>query len=153
MNGISEEIIKRVKDFLAKNKLCVVSTVSQTGNPEAAVCIYMADDDFNFYFVTRGNTRKKANLENNKNVALVIGTELAPFTVQAEGTAELLAGPSFDEFMNKFKAREDLQALYFGPFLKMSGIDFAIFKVNINWLRYMEFNAETGEESYYQIKS
>ncbi len=153
MNGVSEEIIKRVKDFLAKNKICVVSTVSQTGNPEAAVCIYMADDNFNFYFVTRGNTRKRANLENNKNMALVIGTELAPFTLQAEGTAELLTGQSSDEFMNKFKAREDLQALYFGPFLKIAGVDFAIFKITTNWLRYMEFNAETGEESYYQIKS
>ena len=151
MNGTSQEIINRAKDFLAKNKLCVVSTISPESKPQSAVCLYIADDDMNFYFVTRSQTRKVSNLRSNKNVALVIGTELAPFTIQAEGNAEPVSGNSYDEFMNKFKERPDMQALYSGPFLMLPGADFTVFKVSTNWLRYMELNPATGEESYYQI--
>lgn len=151
MNNIPDEVLKRIKDFLAQNKLCVISTVSPAGKPQSAVCIYMSDDNFNFYFVTRGQTRKIENLRNNKNVAVVIGTELAPFTIQAEGEAQLLSSAAYDEFMNKFRERQDLQELYFGPFLKMPGADFVIFKISTNWLRYLEFDPKTGEEVYYQI--
>lgn len=151
MDGTAEEIKTRAKDFLAKNKLCVVSTVSPDGAPHSAVCLYMADDDMNFYFVTRSQTRKVSNLRNNKNVALVIGTELAPFTIQAEGKAQELASADYSEFMDRFQKREDLQVLYFGPFLKLEGADFVIFKITTEWLRYLEYNPQTGEEIYHQI--
>lgn len=151
MNDVTDAVIKRANDFILKNKLCVISTVSPAGKPEAAVCIYLPDENFDFYFITRGQTRKTENLKTNKNVAVVIGTEPAPFTIQAEGEAQFLLSTESEEFMNKVKGREDLQALYFGPFLKMPGTDFAIFKIKTNWLRYMEIDPETGEEVYYQI--
>ena len=75
-----QEILK----FLKEKELAVVSTVSAASKPESATVIYFIDDELNFYFVTRRNTRKFENLQLNNNVAIVVGTELMPVTVQIE---------------------------------------------------------------------
>jgi uncharacterized pyridoxamine 5'-phosphate oxidase family protein len=146
-----EEAILKSREFLSKNILCVISTVTSDCKPEAAVSVYMTDENFNFYFITRESTRKFANLKKNHNVAIVVGLEPAPFTVQAEGEATYVSGEARDIFMREFAKRRDLQALYTGPFLNMPGLDFAIFKVDIKWLRYMELDTATQKESYYQL--
>lgn len=145
------EAIAGAKEFLLKNILCVISTVTDKCKPQAAVSVFMADENFNFYFVTREHTRKFENLKKNHGVAIVIGLEPAPFTAQIEGEAHYLSGDARDTFMKEFAKRKDLQDLYTGPFLNMPGVDFAIFKVDINWLRYMEMDPATQKESYYQI--
>lgn len=146
-----EKIKNQAREFLFKNKLCALSTTAPGNRPEVSTVLYMADDDMNFYFVTRRQTRKFKNLLSNKNVALVIGVELSPFNIQAEGEAEPLEGKDQEIFMEKFMERPDLQELYFGPFLKVQGTDFAIFRVKTKWLRFMQYDRETGDEKYTQI--
>ena len=146
-----EEAMRKTKEFLRKNVLCVISTVTETNKPEAAVSVFMTDNDFNFYFITREHTRKFGNLKKNHNIAIVVGLKAEPFTVQAEGEAEYVSGEARHLFMNEFAKRKDLQDMYTGPFLSMPGTDFAIFKVNIDWLRYLELDVQTGKETYYQI--
>ena len=82
-NIMNKEISKQgALKFLKEKQLAVVSTVSAEGKPESATVLYFIDDDFNFYFITRRNTRKFGNLQStNNNVAIVVGTELAPVTV------------------------------------------------------------------------
>ncbi len=149
---MNKEISKQeVLKFLKEKQLAVVSTASSAGKPEAATVIYFIDDDFNFYFVTRRNTRKFENLQSNSNVAIVVGTELLPVTVQIEGTAELVSGEDGELLMAEIIKRPQIQSLYFGPFLELKGIDFAAFKVKINWLRWLSVDPETGREDYSQI--
>ena len=145
-----EDVVKKAKDFLIQNKLCVISTVSLTGKPESAVCIYMSNENFDFYFVTRQQTRKFENLKNNKNVAIVVGTVAAPETIQIEGEVELVSGKK-NEFIETLVGRADLEELYYGPFLLTKGANFAIFKVKIKWLRYLHLNLKTFKEEYHQI--
>ncbi len=149
---MNKEISKQdALKFLKEKQLAVVSTASSTGKPEAATVIYFIDDDFNFYFVTRRNTRKFENLQSNSNVAIVVGTELLPVTVQIGGTAELVSGGEGELLMAEIIKRPQIQSLYFGPFLQLKGIDFAAFKVKINWLRWLSVDPETGKEDYSQI--
>ncbi len=101
-------------------------------------------------FVTRRHTRKFENLMENKNVAIVVGTVPAATTVQINGVAELM-GAEGEEFLKKLTENPDLKEFYYGPFLGISGIDFAVFKVKINWLRYLYLDTETMREEYYQI--
>ncbi len=81
---------------------------------------------------------------------MVIGTELAPGTVQLNGEAEWLKGEGLP-YLDKITIDPDLKNLYYGPFLKLEGKDFAVFKVKPNWLRYLRLDLVTEKEDYYQI--
>lgn len=159
---MDKEISKRnVLKFLKEKDLSVISTVSPTGKPESATVIYFIDDDLNFYFVTRHNTRKFRNLQSNKNVAIVVGVELKPVTVQIEGTAELVSDEKGKSLlMAEIIKRPQIKSLYFGPFLELDKDpvfkldkdgDFAGYKVKINWLRWLSIDPETGREEYLQV--
>ena len=74
-----------------------------------------------------------------------------PITVQIEGTAELITGEKGEALVTEIAKRPQIQSLYFGPFLELKGIDFAAFKVKINWLRWLSIDPETGKEDYSQI--
>ncbi len=147
-----DKIKKESMAFLKKRKLAVISTVSLEGKPESATVLYFIDDDYNLYFVTRGDTRKAANIEQNKNVSLVIGTELGPSTMQMSGTAEKVQeSEKQNEFLSNLTKDTVLQALYYGPFLSLMGVNFSLYKVKITWARWLTLDLKGLREVYYQI--
>lgn len=75
-----------VKQFLNQFETCVISTVGDNLQPEAATVGFSVDDDFKILIATNKKTRKAANLEKNNKVALVVGFD-GPRTVQIEGEA------------------------------------------------------------------
>ncbi|MBI4087057.1 pyridoxamine 5'-phosphate oxidase family protein [Candidatus Kaiserbacteria bacterium] len=82
-----EAIRKHALEFLKSNYIMVVSTVSPSREPHAATMYYVADDDFNIYFMTAAKSRKAANLRANSKIAFVIGTGPEVVTIQGSGTA------------------------------------------------------------------
>lgn len=150
----------KIKDqainFLKNNFLVVIATVSPEGKPEAATIHYFIDDHLNFCFITRRHTRKFINLQKNPNTAFVVGTILAPNTLQAEGIATFLEKKEdIEKFVVDIKDRPELQNLYSGPifdptFPKVLGLDLVVIKVDINWMRWMTLNKDRHEE-YFQI--
>ena len=104
----------------------------------------------NLYFATRRQTRKFENLTRNKNAAAVIGIDLGSQTMQIEGVVEHLSTHE-DEFLKAISFDSGVGALYSGPFLKMKGIDFAVFKLTPFWMRMLHVDPKTGEECYDQI--
>lgn len=141
---------EEAKNFLKNNYLASVSTVSAEGEPQVAVVLYYADDDFNLYFLTRQHTRKAINLKTNKKVGVAIGNNRFPGTVQLQGDADSKT-EYMQAFVEKLEERSDLNDAYSGPFLKVRGIDFQVFKVIPGWLRYTSLNLETGLEEQTQI--
>lgn len=138
--------------FVRKNKLAVISTVSIEGKPEAATILYYCDNDFNFFFLTRNDTRKVVNLTSNKHVAIVIGTELGPSTMQMEGIAERVSAvEAQNEFIKELSKDSILNALYYGPFLNLTGINFSLYKVTITWARWLTLDLKNMREAYFQI--
>jgi len=150
----TEQLKVKVLDYLRHKQLAVIATASIKGEPEAATIGYFIDDNFDFYFITRRQSRKFKNLIENRMAAIVVGTELAPTTVQMQGTAHLLEDGK-EELEKKLKNNPDIEAIYFytGPFSKLKGMDYAMFKVVPYWLRWMDLDLETGEEKYHQLFS
>ncbi len=150
ISPIKADMQVQIVNFLRNHDLAVVATVSDHKIPEAATVGYYFDDDFNFYFLTRKESRKAQNLARNPNVAAVVGTTAGPNSVQLEGKAEVLQSGSeeYKKLLVKFAA---IKVLYYGPFLKMAGIDFVIVKVEINWLRWLDINEMTDREEFYQL--
>ena len=147
-----EKIKKEAMAFLKKRKLAVISTVSLDGKPESAMVLYFIDDDNNLFFITRNDTRKAANIAQNKNVSLVISTELGPSTMQMSGEAERIeeAGKQ-NEFLANLTKDTILQALYYGPFLSLMGVNFSLYKIKITWARWLTLDLKGLREVYYQI--
>jgi uncharacterized pyridoxamine 5'-phosphate oxidase family protein len=144
-----DEMKVQIESFLKNHDLAVVSTVAHDKKPEAATVGYLYENDI-FYFITRANSRKAQNLEHNQRIAAVIGTTAGPNTVQLEGEAFVLKSGTreFNDLLVKFAG---LKVLYYGPFLKMEGIDFVIVTVKVDWLRWLDVNDLTNKEEFYQL--
>lgn len=146
-----EEMKVQIEDYLKNHDLAVVATVTDNKHPEAATVGYFFDpENYNFYFITRENSRKTQNLISRPFVAAVVGTTAGPNTVQLEGEAEIYksGSPEFKELLIKLAG---LKILYSGPFLKLEGIEFVIVKVKISWLRWLDANDLTGKEEFFQF--
>ena len=98
----------------------VVSTVSATGQPQAAIVGVAVGDALELVFDTLATTRKYANLAREPRVAVVMGE--GELTIQIEGRAEVPTGAQL--------AR--VQAIYFATW--PDGRDRAAW-AHITWVR------------------
>lgn len=83
----------------------VLSTISADGRPWGSAVYFIADEDFNFYFVTKADTFKYKNLENQPMAALTIADEPSQTTVQVSGSvAAVPVDQEFDIIFRKLEA-------------------------------------------------
>lgn len=86
-----KEIAQQAREFLKENRLCAFATISAERNvPQVAYMYYIADDVYRIVLSTEKHSKKLANIAVNKQVALVIGQEVEPITLQLEGIAEVI---------------------------------------------------------------
>jgi pyridoxine/pyridoxamine 5'-phosphate oxidase len=118
--------------FMRACELCVLSTVSPSGDPQAALVNIAVTPALELIFHTIETNRKCINLRRNPKIAAVIGWEDEQ-TVQYEGVAEEL-----------FEARlSDCKKIYLERFpdrggrLAWPGLTF--FRVRPAWLRYSSY--------------
>jgi uncharacterized pyridoxamine 5'-phosphate oxidase family protein len=83
------KIDKYIYDFLNARTLAVLSTVNDSGVPEAAVIGFGQNEKLEVIFGTDRASRKYSNMITNPKVALVIGWENGE-TVQYEGLSREL---------------------------------------------------------------
>lgn len=125
--------VEEVFEFMAGEKLGVLTTVSEDGSPEAALMGVVTTPGLELIFDTVKSSRKYPNLKSNPRVAWVVGCK-TEITVQYEGIAEELEG----EALEKYKK------IYFGKFAdgvereKWPGITY--FVVRPKWVRYCDYN-------------
>lgn len=74
-------------DFLRRQNLGVISTISEQGRPEAALINYGVTKDLELIFETLQTSRKYRNIFGNPAVAMVIGFGKECLTCQYEGIA------------------------------------------------------------------
>lgn len=78
---------KRIYNFLAEQRLGVLSTVTPDNNPHGAVVYYALDDDFTIHILTKKGTRKYDNLVHNDHVMLTVFEPRKQITAQVSGIA------------------------------------------------------------------
>lgn len=103
---------QKVHDFLKQHPMGVLSTVSVDGNPWGAAIYYVADEDFNFYFVTRVETFKYQNLDKHPKAALTVADADSQTTVQATGIISKVPVKDYMDIvfnkLAKVRPRDDL---------------------------------------------
>lgn len=128
--------IQEVFHFMDSERLGVLTTCSNSGQPQAALMGFAVTPDLEIIFDTVRTSRKYSNLKANPRVAWVVGctTEV---TVQYEGDAEELEG----EALARYKA------IYFQKFpdgpARQYWAGMTYFVVRPKWIRYCDYNPDS----------
>ncbi len=132
------EIKNLIRNFLKDHQIGVISTVTENGNPEAAVIGFAETDNLELIFETFSTYRKYKNIKSNNKIAFVIGWD-ENITVQYEGEAHEL----------KVEEKEKYKEIYFTkrPIAKKweNKLEIRYFKVIPRWIRYSNLNAKPWE--------
>jgi general stress protein 26 len=125
--------VEEVYEFMNKERLAVLSTVTRDGQPQSALMGMAVTPQLEIIFDTVKSSRKYPNLKKNPRVAWVVGctTEI---TVQYEGIAEELAGEGLAQYKKTYFA-----AFPDGP-VRESWPGITYFVVRPTWLRYCDYN-------------
>lgn len=128
--------VDEVYEFMKRESLAVLATVSEFGQPEAALMGFAVTPELEIIFDTVRSSRKYPNLKQNPRVAWVIGctTEV---TVQYEGIAEELQGEELAKYQKTYFAK-----FTDGP-ARMSWPGITYFVVRPKWVRYCDYNPGT----------
>ncbi|CAN5134304.1 hypothetical protein BH11PAT1_BH11PAT1_6600 [soil metagenome] len=146
---------KEVYVYLKSLAIAVLSTVSSEGNPHAAVIYFISDEDLNFYFLTKSDTRKAKNLTSHSEAALTIVDPNSPRTIQVTGPVSEIEEPQmYINIMDKISEENAKGNNFFWPppLSKLdSDGDLVLYKLTPNWLRYADFTESTKENIFYNI--
>ena len=138
--------------FLHKEKLAVLSTHASDGTIDASAIFYVIDENFDFYFTTKEETRKFQNLMANPNVSLTITDVEGLKTVQVKGAASVVTDEKevadrITGLINKHKVEGVPWAQ---PIAKLEAGQYAIIRVTPSWLRYGVFKNEVPKGEYFK---
>jgi general stress protein 26 len=86
----SPETLDIVHNFLQSHHSGVLATADAAANPHAAVIYVTYNEDYTFSFITKTETQKYKNIEENKSVALAIYDEKEQASVQVVGRVEAI---------------------------------------------------------------
>lgn len=125
------------KAFMEGRKVCVIATTaSGSDKPHAALISFAEDESLCLYFQTNQQTRKAANLHTNATIALVIGADNEPITLQYEGVVEQLKDPSEIAACKQRFAHKDLPT----PAAVLEKADTNFYKITPTWMRLSDYS-------------
>ena len=133
---------QKVHAFLKHHPMAVLSTVSHDGTPWGSAVYYIADEDFNFYFVTRVETFKYENLDKNPLAALTIADKDTQTTVQLAGKVSKVPVHDYMQvFFDKFaKLRPEDDYHWAPPLEKIHKGNYMALKLTPTHLQYADYS-------------
>ncbi len=133
--------------FLKSHTAGVLSTVSVDGKAHGSAVYYVTDENFNIYLITLKTSRKFANLQANPSVALTVGRQNVPQTIQLEGVATMLRHPEeIGEHAADLMKVLTSNSRYYAPLTKLGDADTAIVWIQPKWVRWADYaSLESGK--------
>lgn len=142
-----ESLKTQVRSFLQLHRTASLATLAPNGDPQVALVNYVLDDNWDFFFMARKHSRKYQNLEKNKRVGILVsGDPQIAAVVEAQGEAELVN----DEHMmvDYLSKQVDLGDKTWETLFKTPGVDFVLFKVKIDWLKWLNLDMTAYPQTY-----
>lgn len=129
--------------FLRSHKAAVLASVSRENTPHASAIYYVADEQFNVYFLTLLNSRKFAAMQANPHVALAVGTLEVPQTLQMEGTVTELRNPEeMGAHMADLVKVLTSNTRYYAPITQLDPSETVLLWLKPNWVRWANYASE-----------
>jgi len=126
--------------FLKRHKTGVLATAGHDNVPHASVIHYVADDDFNIYFLTLPSSRKYQALLAHPQVAFTTLREDVPQTIQIEGMAQDISNSAeADEKQAKVLEALNANPFFFAPITKLDPEKPAVIWLKPTWIRWADY--------------
>jgi len=122
-----------IYQFIAKEKLGVLGTLSSGGSPQSALVGIAVTPELEIIFDTVKSSRKFQNLMSNSHCSFVIGWT-GEITVQYEGEARQPEGAALAHYQEVYFARWPECRSH------LSWPDITYFVVRPRWIRYSDFD-------------
>lgn len=150
-----DEVDPKIKawQFLQKNHLATLATITENNLPQAAIVYYITDEDFNIYIVTTGDSRKLQNIKANNHIALVINHEDTPQVLQIEGQAQILEdeaqkGYVAYRYLDEIASPKNPSHMHWPPIMKLHTThNFVFIQIKVNHYKFSDFNSPDAEIS------
>ena len=150
---VESDTKSKCMEFLQSKMTAVIATVTATDKPAASTIFFIVDENFTLYFMTKKFTKKVESLENNQEVAMVIGYDNEPVTVQVHGIAERIIDN--EEYIRRFKELEKkfFKNEYVAPLFQLSeeNKELLIYKITPIWLRWLDLREGKENGDFIQI--
>ena len=139
-----------VKNFIKKNRLMVLATISAENDaPQMALVYYVVDPHFHIYLATSKHSGKVRNIEDNGLVSLLIGHEVEPQTIQILGKATVVKDlQRISDYTAQIliRANANQESVNFPPLLMLtSGQDLVLIRVEIEKFKFSDFSRGKAE--------
>lgn len=124
-----------VLEFVASNKISVLTTLLENVQPHSAALQYTNSDELNFVFLTEKDSRKCQNLTDLKEhpASLVIGFNAEEMiTLQLEGGVKILTGEELENGWNVYRSK------YPGAVSRKTDEKFVLLGFSSSWWRYTD---------------
>ena len=143
MEKTDREVRKEVMTFLEGQNVLQSATADKEGKPAASVMLYIVDEDFNFYVLTKRHTYKAQHLLENPRISFSV-LDLKDMFLQVDGIVEELSDEESrnwvaDQFADKATDIED----FWAPILWTKDKDYIAFKITPTWMRMMNLKVKT----------
>lgn len=136
----NKQKLKFLYQYLHKQLICVLATVTKERKPEAASMAFSETESLEIIFQTPNTTRKYQNLKNNPHVAIVVGWDIEEYdTLQYEGIARELAEDERDYYSKTHVSKNPFSR----KFIDIPGNKF--FLVTPIWIRYTGLKTEPNK--------
>ncbi len=141
-----------IVSYLAKEKMAILSTHASDGSIDAMTVFFMADENLDFFFMTKVDTRKYQNMAANPHVSLTISNAETLETVEAKGTASVMTSPKdITDRMTSIINKGKYEGMPWAPpIAKLNAGQYVIIKVVPTWLRYGVFLNEFPKGEYFK---
>lgn len=149
----SPETIDIVNDFLQTHHSGTLATADGAANPHAAVIYLTFNEDYTFSFITKTETQKYKNIEENKNVALVIYDENEQASVQVIGYVEIIDDKDeMQKTLNKsFRYSTEISRREFPPLEKLFAGEYIALRLIPQAIKMAVFaRPESGDDELYE---
>jgi general stress protein 26 len=149
----SPETLDIVNNFLQSHHSGVLATSDGAANPHAAVIYVTFNEDYTFTFVTKTETQKYKNIEENKVVALVIYDEKEQTSIQVNGRVQVIEDKDESAtILNKsFKYSAELSHRELPPPEKLFAGDYVALRLKPQVIKMAVFaRPESGTDELYE---
>jgi len=132
-----------IKDFVASHPDGVIASATLEGRPQASVVYFSVDDDMNFYFTTKSQTRKAQNIGERADVSIAIHDAPSQTVVKVAGKAERLSDP--EETLEVYRratvrGAEAAGADNVPPIARITAGEFVAYRIKPDFLDFKSFS-------------
>lgn len=141
------QVREKALEYLKGQALMVLATSDPDGAPYASTMLYVVDDDLNFYFITREDTKKARHLAANPKAALSIGCS-SPMNIQAQGAVEMIEDETLRTgLFARLAEAGGKVGDFWPPILRIEAGDYLLFRIVPSWLRVLDLESENVNEA------